>query len=304
MSDIRQMLEVEARRANHGVISRREAKAAGLTIGQIDRRVRRRQWRPSGFRGQLILADCWDDPRAHLRCAITALNGIAWRRSAMAIHGLARHPPEPEILSLGQSRRVSARINRYDRTVWRMTTRNGLLCLTIEDTVASMAGIYHPDRFDELVDRVILEGRTQWRQLAIAFKRVRRQGRLGSALLGRVLEDRDGETAVPLSVWSRRFARGLDDAGLPPTEMEWRIEHHGRLVAQVDLAFPSARYAIELDSVSFHLNRAAFEEDRRRDADLATAGWLVRRFTWRQFQDRFPWVVRVVRADLASRPPA
>ena len=106
---------------------------------------------------------------------------------------------------------------------------------------------------------------------------------------------------MPLSVWSRKFVRALDDAGLQRPEMEWRVLRDGYLVAQVDLAYPELRYAVELDSIAFHLNREAFEDDRRRDADLAAVGWLVRRFTWNQFEHRFPWVVGVIRSDMANR---
>jgi very-short-patch-repair endonuclease len=248
----------------------------------------------------MILSDRWDDPLSHLACAIAALDGVAWRRSGMALHGVGSHPPKSEVLAR-QDRTGVARAGRYEPSVWKVTQRNGLRCLTLEDTVASMAGISHPDRFDELVDALILQKRTDWPRLASTFRRVRRQGRLGSAQLGRVLEERRSEAEVPLSHWSRKFVRALWDAGLPKPQMEWRIERAGRLLAQVDLGYPELRYAIELDSLSYHLNPDAFEEDRRRDADLAAAGWLVRRFTWKQFDERFPWVLRVIRSDLASR---
>ncbi len=300
MSDIRWQMENDARQRTHGVISRAQALDAGLSISQVDRRVRRRQWKPSGYPGWMILADCWDDPLPHLTCAIAALEGPAWRRSATALHGLGSHPPKPEVLAR-QDRSGVARSGRYEPSIWTVTCIAGLRCLTLEDTVASMAGVSHPDRFDELVDAVLLQNRTEWPRLASAFRRVRRKGRLGSAQLGRVLEERRSEQAVPLSHWSRKFVRALWDTGLPKPQMEWRIQQAGRLVAQVDLAYPECRYAIELDSLAHHLNPDAFEEDRRRDADLAAAGWLVRRFTWKQFDERFPWVLRVIRSDLASR---
>jgi Transcriptional regulator, AbiEi antitoxin len=37
--------------------------------------------------------------------------------------------------------------------------------------------------------------------------------------------------------------------------------------------------------LAYHGPRAAFERDRRRDADLQTAGFRVLRFTWRRLQD-------------------
>ena len=96
MSEIRPALEERARRYNHGVIDRADAIAAGLTVSQIDRRVRRGQWVTSGFRRRLILADMWHDPLAHLASAVQGLTGVAWRRSGLALHGVVGHPPKPE----------------------------------------------------------------------------------------------------------------------------------------------------------------------------------------------------------------
>lgn len=81
--------------------------------------------------------------------------------------------------------------------------------------------------------------------------------------------------------------------------MEHRVlDQSQHLVAQVDLAFVEEKVAIELDSVSYHLNREAFETDRRRDADLAQQGWRVLRFTWDQCTKDWPWVAKTVRASV------
>jgi very-short-patch-repair endonuclease len=51
---------------------------------------------------------------------------------------------------------------------------------------------------------------------------------------------------------------------------------------RVDFHWPSRRVVVELDSAGFHLNRIAFERDRRQDEELQLAGWLVLRFTYRR----------------------
>ena len=45
------------------------------------------------------------------------------------------------------------------------------------------------------------------------------------------------------------------------------------------------RLVVKLDSWAHHSDRRAFEHDRRRDADLAVAGYRVIRITWRQLVD-------------------
>jgi very-short-patch-repair endonuclease len=65
----------------------------------------------------------------------------------------------------------------------------------------------------------------------------------------------------------------------------------------VDFHWPDARLVIEVDGYRFHSSRAAFERDRRRDADLSGAGFRVIRVTWRQLvEEPLAVVARIARA--------
>ncbi len=84
--------------------------------------------------------------------------------------------------------------------------------------------------------------------------------------------------------------------------MEWRIhDDRGAFLAQVDLAYPEYCYAIELDSLTYHLNSEAFDTDRRRDAELSRQGWSVGRFTWSQYTNDWEWVISIIASQLGSR---
>ena len=73
----------------------------------------------------------------------------------------------------------------------------------------------------------------------------------------------------------------LVGAGLGRPRLEYRIcDRSGAFLAQVDLAYPGHRVAIELDSVRYHLNRESFVSDPRRRNRLTVAGWKVLSFTW------------------------
>jgi very-short-patch-repair endonuclease len=50
----------------------------------------------------------------------------------------------------------------------------------------------------------------------------------------------------------------------------------------VDFVWPAQRLVVETDGRAYHATRRAFEEDRRRDQQLALAGYRVLRFTWDQ----------------------
>jgi very-short-patch-repair endonuclease len=73
---------------------------------------------------------------------------------------------------------------------------------------------------------------------------------------------------------------------------------------EVDALWPRHRLAVEMDSWEFHGHRAAFEQDRARDAAMQAAGYRVVRLTHRRLQTEPNAVARELRAMLASRPPA
>jgi very-short-patch-repair endonuclease len=72
---------------------------------------------------------------------------------------------------------------------------------------------------------------------------------------------------------------------------------------RVDFAWPAAGLVVETDGQATHLTAAAFEADRERDAELGSLGWDVRRFTWRQLNERPEWVARKL-SERLSRSPA
>jgi hypothetical protein len=102
----------------------------------------------------------------------------------------------------------------------------------------------------------------------------------GSGILRSLLDERFG-TTIPDSWFGRLVADLLVDGGLPGPVVEYDVRGRGgRWIARVDLAYPDARVAIELDSKRHHLHEAAFEADRPRQNALELAGWTVLRFTW------------------------
>lgn len=298
----RAIVEDHARSHQHGSLHRRQALNAGMTVKQIDRRLRRRQWLPAGPRRWYILADCADSALSHLHPATAALTAPAWAHSALALFGIGRHPPTPMVASHCRYRGRGVRVVYVEGLDdLPRTRRSGIDTVTVEVAVASQCRWRSVRGLHLLIDEALRTGVTTWDRLLPQLLRFPRSGRAGSGRLRAVIADRLGEPAVPLSDWGRSAADDLAQAGLIGARMEHRVlDDDGHLVAQVDLAFPLHRYAIELDSVRWHANLEAFEDDRERDAELARVGWRVRRFTWRQWTERFDWVLETIRIDLTS----
>jgi len=69
----------------------------------------------------------------------------------------------------------------------------------------------------------------------------------------------------------------------------------------LDLAYEAERVCVELDGDAFHSTREQRERDRRRDAALASIGWLTLRFTYRRLHDDVAGCRHDTLATLASR---
>lgn len=67
---------------------------------------------------------------------------------------------------------------------------------------------------------------------------------------------------------------------------------------EVDALWTAERVIVEVDGYAFHSGRAAFERDRRKDAELQAAGFRVLRVTWRQIVERPEAVVAQLAAVL------
>ena len=69
---------------------------------------------------------------------------------------------------------------------------------------------------------------------------------------------------------------------------------------EVDALWSDAKLIVELDSWDHHRSRRAFEEDRRRDAALQLAGYVVLRITWRRFEQEPEEVAGSIRRRVAA----
>jgi hypothetical protein len=84
----------------------------------------------------------------------------------------------------------------------------------------------------------------------------------------------NGEPQRVNSDWERDFLDFCHDHGIPRPELNVMVEGY-----EVDALWRDKKLIVELDSYAFHRHLRAFEDDRRRDAKLQLAGYMVLRIT-------------------------
>jgi very-short-patch-repair endonuclease len=147
--------------------------------------------------------------------------------------------------------------------------RDGLLVPVPARTLHDLAATA-PCELARAVDEALL------RRLVGPADLVPRPGRRGAGALRAVLA---AGVAPTRSAAERRLLALVERAALPRPQTNVRLAGH-----EVDALWRAQRLVVEVDGHAFHGSRAAFERDRRSDADLLAAGHRVLRMTGRQLE--------------------
>jgi very-short-patch-repair endonuclease len=290
------MLIEELADSHGGVLTREQALRGGLTLRQVQHRVRTGLWIKL-HPGVYLVGRREPDQQECTRAA------VAWAGSGAVASGLTAAwwwqlrdwaPGAAEVtVPRARSPRVTARVSVRRRNLdpADLVVLRGLpvtaLPLTILDAAAALGG----DSGRPLVDRA-LQHRVSFAELHAAY--CRSFGRHGSPWLGRVLgQAADGASSDAERVL-HRLLRGARIVG-------WVANHLVALAGTeywIDVAFVARRLAIEVDGWAWHSDVDRFAQDRRRQNALVLAGWTVLRFTWHDLMSRPQAVVAEIRAAL------
>ena len=291
-------------RQQHGLISRQQALQVGLTSDQITWRFKTGRWVRAG-KGVYRHAASPPTPLSRLLAACLACGGVASHRSAAALHGIDGYKLDRVEIVVPWKRKPTIKGVELHRTTQMSLTkpvdRDGIPCTWVGRTVLDVASVVSRKRLDHTIDAALRQGLLRLSDLYAVLVAHSRQGRTGCGPFRDAIEERRGDDMIPLSAWSRMVSDLLADSGLERPALEYRIcDPSGELLAQVDLAYPSHRLAIELDSKCWHLNSVSFERDPRRRNALTVVGWTVLTFTWSDFVEHPGQLCATVARLLAS----
>jgi hypothetical protein len=255
----------------HGVLARRELVELGFTASGINRWLAASRLHPL-YRGVYALGHASLSGHGRWMAAVKACgpHAVLSHQSAAALWGL--RPSASPVVDVTTPRRASARgirVHRVQRLHPEESARvDNIPVTSVARTLLDNAGVQPLRQVVRLIEQA---ERLQLFDLR-AIERLPR--RRGTTRLHEAIAQVNGEPPRVNSNWERDFLDFCEDHGIPRPELNVIVEGF-----EVDALWRDKRLIVELDSYPFHRHLAAFENDRRRDATLQLADYIVLRVT-------------------------
>jgi very-short-patch-repair endonuclease len=277
-----------------GAISYQQLLAVGLRHSAIGRRAAGdslyRVYRGVYVVGHKALAPLAMESAALIACGEGTI--LSHESAAFAWAMLAAYDGDVHVTVVGGKRRSRQGLRVHQAsTAPPVRRRHGLLVTSPAQTILDLAASQSPH-----LEHAFIEGLGQRLFSAGALaKEIERAGPKRGVRAMRALIAAN-ESGFTRSKAERKLRALLRAAHLPQPRTNVRL-----LGYEVDCVWDDQRLVVEFDGYGFHGNRSAFESDRRRDARLAAAGYLVIRVTWLQLTREPYAVLATVAAALARR---
>jgi hypothetical protein len=277
----------------HGVVTRAQLLAAGISAAAIHRRVGTGFLIPV-YRGVYRVGHRAPSLEATYLAAVLACGegAVLSGRAAGYLLALVKGGPAGPEVTARTERRIAGIRTRRSRN---MDRRDAMLfrrvpVTTVPRTLVDLAAALDVDQLARACHEANVLYGTSPGQVEAVLRRTNRSR--GTGDLRRILR---GEVHVTLSKLERQFLQLLGETGLRLPQTNRRAG--GR---RVDCRWPEQRLTVELDSYRYHRTRHAWEQDRRREREARARGDEFRRYTCGDvFEDPGP-MLRELRELLAT----
>ena len=288
-------------RVQFGLFNSAQARAAGFSQGQIDRRIANGRLTrvlprvyaisgtPNGWRRDLMAGCLWAEPAAASHNAAAVLWSMpGFSEGEIEISTVCRRSPNGFPLTVHRvDRRLLGEIHRVE----------GIPVTSARRTLMDICG-RRDWRAGRALDHVLREGIATLGDIWLLYDEEWTRGRRGIAILRTLSIERSKWAAPTDSDCARLFWRIVFEHGLPRPTPQHPVVLASGITVHLDFAYPDANLAIETDGYAFHSDREAFERDRERDAELQVLGWTPIRYTWAKLRFDPLFVVRSLRHHL------
>jgi very-short-patch-repair endonuclease len=278
----------------HGVVTRWQLRAAGLSDRAIERRVKA-GWLVRLHRGVYAVGHTALTRHSHLIAAVYACGpeALASHRAAGWLWGILRGPQPIEVTAprareagKGFVLHRSRLIHDEDRA-----EREGIPVTSLARTIVDLADVLNEKRTADAVHEAEVKRLFDRRKVEEVLDRL--PGRKGRHKLIRVLTAYRDVQPFTRSRAERLVFAMCEEHRLPKPRVNTWVASH-----EVDFYWPEAKLVLEFDGGAVHRTTKAFYEDRKRDRLLAAEGIHVVRATGR---DEASMLARELSAILAVR---
>jgi len=271
----------------HGVVSRAQLLALGLSRAGIERRVAA-GWLHRVHRGIYAVGHAGLTPRGRWMAAVLAGGdgAVLSHRSAGALWEISFDAHEPEITA-SLHRRPGLVVHKGMIRRGETVTVDGIRVTKVGRTLLDLAEVLTLDQLVKAIDNATNSRRLGRTTMPSVIKQAR--GRRGLKPLKQALLITRPQDVLTRSELERRALRLIKNAGLEPPEVNARL--HGY---EVDLLWRAHRLAVELDSREHHGTDTALDRDTRKAGNLRKHGYTTLHFTWRQVVNDPDWVTSVL----------
>lgn len=261
----------------HGVVSTTQAALLGIPPSTVRSWVARgRLWSPAP--GALVVPGVPLTWRTHLTIATFTARGrvVMSHRTAAALHGL--DGCSGPLLEATTHRGGRPRLPGFTlHTTNSLTARDvvvldGIRTTSVARTLADLGAVADATTVWRAADDALRRGANR-RWVEEVLGRADRPGRTGTAVLREVLAShrRLGETD---SHFETRLLEQLTRPDLPRPVPQYPVRSAaGRLLAVLDVAFPTLQVGVEAHSKRFHFGERMNVRDADREYEVAKEGW-------------------------------
>jgi hypothetical protein len=281
--------------ARHGVVTRTQLLAAGLTPMEIKLRVRKRALLRV-HRGVYRVGHRARSTEATYLAAVFAAGegAVLSGRAAAYLWGIFKGSPPPAEVTARTERRIEGVRTRRCRHLdaQDVAVCRGVPVTSVARTVVDLAAELSLDALARICHEAgIRYGLTPTAVVAVLERRPRTRG---ARKLRRVVE---GDVHVTLSKLEARFLKLLRNEGLPLP-----LTNRPAGGRRVDCRWPEHALTVELDGYRFHNSRHSWENDRRREREARARGDDFRRYTYADVFERPALMLRELHSFFNAVP--
>ena len=289
-------------RAQHGVVSRSQLQALGVTRHMVRHRFATGEWEMLNPKTVRLAGSARTPEQDLFALFLTAgPSAVASHQSAAWLWHFA-NPPSRHAVTIPRSasRRIEiGDIHRPSDFPSHIVTVQNIPCTDPLRTVLDVAAVTSPEELEDIVDRALASKVVAIDALAPELARLARPGRAGVEALRSALRWRQSAGVAHPSVLESRALRLLSQAGVSPLAVEVRMGDD--LSYRVDILLRSG-LALEVDGYAFHHTPEQLTEDARRRNRLYLGGTQVLVYTWKDIVYDGHRVIAEVRQALGQEP--